>query len=511
MPDNLPTVQVNPATAEYGISGVSRYGGTSRVYEEFMRELQGPAGMKLLREQTDNCPITGAFLFAAEYLSRGATMHVIANPEAKDKRLAEQVAKRIEQALFDDMETTWPDTLSDILTMLPFGHAVMEMVFKKCQGMEEPRLTPPDAVGGMGFAANEFSPSKFNDGFIGFKKWGLRAQETLFMWEWDENSNPIVMQQMAPPDYRVRRIPLSKCLHFRTKVAKNNPEGRSILRNSVPSYLYRKNIQWVEGVGLERDLAGYPLFQVIEPDPQRGITPPDIWNDKDPAMVGMLATVQKLIKSVRRDEQEGMVLPWWLKFSLVNGGSRRQFDTNAIIARYDQRIAMSVMADFIMLGHEAVGSKALASTKSSLFTTSLNSFLDIVCATINRFAFPLLVKLNGLPQDLTPKLEHGDIENIPLEAIGNYIKALAGSGMPLFPNADLENALLEAGMLPTTGVVETLPGAEADPEAEAARQNASGPVPHVPKPGPYEEKPNLVSTSGKQLGKRLARSKMRRY
>ncbi|MEN6605937.1 MAG: hypothetical protein ABFD60_01740 [Bryobacteraceae bacterium] len=499
---------------ELGISGVARYGGISRVYEEFLRELQGPAGMKLLREQRDNCPITGAFLFAAEYLARGTTFRV--EPSAQpgvDKRMAAAVAERIRGAMFDDLETTWPDTISEALTMLPFGWAAMEMVFKKCQGsapaqaapLETPQLAGvqpepgKDAAGpeGQGPAAaqTKFYPSRFKDGMIGWRKWGLRAQETMFMWEWDDESNPLVLQQMAPPDFKIRRIPLSKCLHFRTQTAKNNPEGRSILRNSVPSYLYCKNIQWVEGVGIERDLAGYPYFQVKEPDPAKGMVPPDIWNKNNPEMVILMNQLKTLVKSVRRDEQEGMVLPYWLNFTLASTGSRRAFDTNAVITRYQQRIAMTVMADFIMLGHEAVGSKALASTKSYLFTRSLTAFLTTICSTVNRFGIPLLMKLNGLPAELTPTLVCGDVDEVPLESLGQYISDLAGAGAPLFPDAELEEELRRRGSLPSApadGALEFAPGAQEEEDP-------------IVKPKP------TVATADKRIGKRLARHAARRY
>jgi len=463
---------------ELGITGVTRYGGISRVYEEFLRELQGPAGMKLFREQKDNCPVTGAFLFAAQHLCRKVTARV--DPADKSNE-AQQVAERFRAAIFDDMQTPWPDTVSEILSMLPFGWCAEEMVFKKCQGMEPPAnvdaatglpleqgekpgsdLLPHEhstrySFGPMGqgpSAQQRWTPSKFNDGFIGFKKWSIRAQETMFMWEWDDESNPMVLQQMAPPDYKIRRIPLAKCLHFRTEMVKNNPEGRSVLRNSVLSYLYRKNIQNIEAVGISRDLAGYPVFQVAQPDKAPGMTVPDIWNTKDPNATAQLNQIKQMAREIKRDEQEGLVLPWWLEFKLVSaGGTRRQFDTNAIVTRYDQRIAMSVLADFIMLGHEAVGSKALASTKSSLFTTAMTAILNIVASVINRFAFPLLAKLNGVAQELIPTLVFGDVETIDLADLGQFIANLAGSGMPLFPDVDLETALLQAAKLPVAGII----------------------------------------------------------
>lgn len=447
---------------DLGISGIARYGGVSRVYEEFLRELQGPAGMKLYKEQASNCPVTGAILFAAQHLARGVTARVDpANRKGASPRDALRVADRVSGALFDDLETTWPDTLSEILSMLTFGWSLMEVSWKRCEGMEPPRpvsagesMMPPPLVGGptgQGPLPDPFTPSKFDDGWMTWKSWGLRAQETLFMWEWDANSRATVMQQMAPPDYKVRRIPIKKCLHFRTQVAKQNPEGVSLLRHSVTSYLMKKNIQWVEGVGIERDLAGYPVFQVKEPDPAKHWVPPDIWNPNDANAVRVLAQLKTMARSVKRDDQEGMVLPWWIDFKLTSaGGARRQFDTNQIIERYEQRILMSLLADFIMLGHDAVGSKALASTKSQLFTQALTSILQIVASVVNRFAIPELLRFNGVPQELAPTLVFGDVENIPLEALGDYVANLAKAGMPLFPDGDLENFLRDAARMPNT-------------------------------------------------------------
>lgn len=480
------TENTKPSVApftEIGITGVTRYGGTSRVYEEFLRELQGPAGMKLYREQKDNCPISGAFLFAAQHLSRRTTFRL---DPANDSQAARYYAERIRGAIFDDMSTTWPDLLSEILSMLPFGWAVFEMVFKRCLGYEAPPtfdssgrplpdkspfLPPPGPIAGpfgQGPAQNlTFTSSRYDDGLIGFKKLSLRAQETLFMWEWDNESSPLVLQQMAPPDYQIRRIPLTKCLHFRTETLKNNPEGRSVLRNSVLSYLYRKNVQNIEAIGIERDLAGYPIFQIKDPTSAPGQAVPDPWNKNDPKAATLLSTLQQLAREIKRDEQEGMVLPWWVDFRLVSaGGSRRQFDTNAIVLRYDQRIAMAMLADFILLGHEAVGSKGLASTKSALFTTSLAGLLSIITATFNRFGIPQLMRLNGWPLELQPLLVHGDVESIDLADLGIFISNLSRAGMPLFPDADLETALLEAAKLPTAGVI--------DPATETYGQDTGG-------------------------------------
>ena len=520
----------SPAQAPFldlGISGVARYGAVSRVYEEFLRELQGPAGMKLFREQANNCPVTGAILFAAQHLARGVTARVDpANRTGVDAREAEMIADRVSGALFDDLETTWPDTISEILSMLTYGWAAMEVTWKRCHGSEpltpDPmgaKLIPPplnEVTGetGQGAMPDAFVPSKYNDGWMTWRSWGLRAQETLFMWEWDTMSRAKVMQQMAPPDYQVRRIPLTKCLHFRTQVAKNNPEGVSLLRHSVPSYLMKKNVQWVEGVGVERDLAGYPVFQLKEPDPTKRWVPPDIWNKNYTNATGYLLRLQALARSIKRDEQEGMVLPWWVDFKLLSaGGARRQFDTDKIISRYEQRILMSLLADFIMLGHDAVGSKALASTKSQLFTQALTSILNIIASVINRFAFPELLRFNGVPDVLCPTLVFGDVEDVPIEALGAYVANLAKAGMPLFPDGDLERFLREAAKLPESGVQDVSPNADNAGSDEAIGGDATGDQsieyeddePEAPPPPPEPTAPPPPAPFGKRASRRRER------
>lgn len=454
-PDNV-TANGQPGFDMYGISGLTRYGAISRVYEEFLRELQGPQGMKSYREMMDNDPIVGAILFAATHLCRKVSFKF---KPANNSLQAKEVANFVGSCIFDDMESAWPDTLSEIMTMIPFGWSLMEFRFKKRQGMGKPNLAPPPtgefAIGGQGMEVdNTFCPSRFNDGKIGFRSWSLRSQETLFMWEFDEDSNAVVMQQMAPPDYRIRRVPLAKSLLFRTQVSKNNPEGRSALRNAWTSYYFKKNLQVFEGIGIERDLAGYPLIQIAQPDISKGVAVPDIWNARDPDMVTLLATLQKIVRSVRTDEQMGLVMPWWAEFKLVSTGSRRSFDTNSIIGRYDQRIAMSMMADFIMLGHEAVGSKALAATKISLFTSALSSFLDTVGAIIDRRATPELLRFNGIPLELCPTMEHGDVESINIQELGQFIAALAGTGFNPLASFDAQRTVMEAARIPTTGIID---------------------------------------------------------
>ena len=254
-----------------------------------------------------------------------------------------------------------------------------------------------------------------------------------------------------------RFIPIEKSLLFRTDATKGNPEGRSLLRNAWVPYYRKKHIEAIATIGIERDLAGYPVFQQVQPDPEKGLEVPDIFDPDDTDAVNTYNEFKKIVKSARRGEQEGMVLPWWMKFDLVSSSGRRQFDLDKVLARYDRLVALTMLADFLFIGHDAVGSKALVQSRMQLFTASLEGLLSSVTDIVNRFAIPQLLALNGMPTDAPPRLDHGQLVEIDLDVLGDYVTKLSGAGMPLFGNDDsesLQTALLERGHLPTQGVAE---------------------------------------------------------
>ena len=294
----------------------------------------------------------------------------------------------------------------------------------------------------MGNTKDQRTKSKYTDGLIGWKKLPIRAQETLYQWEYDNEDNLLGMTQMPPPDFGICTIPIEKALLFRTKSRKNNPEGRSILRNAYRSWYFKRRIQEIEGIGIERDLAGLPVIYGPE-----GL---DLWDTSIQSNVDALSGLETMVRNIRRDEMEGVVLPAGYKFELLSSGGTRQFDTNAIINRYDTRIAMTVLADFIFLGHDQTGSWALSSDKTELFAVAIGAFLDIICETFNSQGIPSLIDINGQHfAGITeyPKMTHGDIEDEDITKIATFIKDMTGIGV-LVPDDGLEDYIRQAGHLP---------------------------------------------------------------
>ncbi len=180
-----------------------------------------------------------------------------------------------------------------------------------------------------------------------------------------------------------------------------------------------------------------------------------------------------LVTNVRRDEQEGILLPAvydennnpLYDFELLTTGGRRQFDTDAIISRWDHRVAMSILGDFILLGHKNVGSFAMAKSKVHLFAVAMDAFLDMIGEVVNRFAIPRLWLFNGLPLDRLPRLAHGTVEEPDIESLGEYIKNITGAEISLEDDetqnylrsvANMPENALEAGEIKRKRIAESL-------------------------------------------------------
>lgn len=460
---------------EIGRVGQRRYGGI--FYEEFLSELRGRKGAEVFTEMSNNDETIGAILFAIEMLVRQASWNVEpGGSTAKDREAAEFV-----KSCMDDMQQTWIDTISEILSFLTYGWSFHEIVYKRRMGRTKDNRTS----------------SKYDDGLIGWMKLPIRSQETLYQWEYDDQDNLIGMTQMPPPDFGLITIPMNKAMLFRTRSRKDNPEGRSILRTAYRSWYFKRRIQEIEGIGIERDLAGLPVITTPE-----GM---DIWDKDDEDMNAIRAGLEAMVKNIRRDSTEGLVLPFGYTFELTSTGGSRQFDTNSIIARYDTKISQTVLADFIQLGHESVGSFALSSDKTNLFSMAICAFLDIICQTFNSQGIPALIDINGdYFAGVTdyPRLTHGDIEDVDLATMATYIKDMTSIGV-IIPDESLEDYVRQLGKLPKR-TTDTVP---MEARRAAQQQGNEPPEPetaagkgHDGEEG-FEDNGSHVSAARKRLGR----------
>jgi phage gp29-like protein len=404
---------------EIGSSGLRRSGGY--VFEEFLPNLQGVKGFKVYREMADNDPVVGAMLFAFDKIITRLEWHI----EGDDERL-----KVFVQECLDDMSDSWDATLSNILSMLTYGFSFHEIVYKIRDGYND------DAK----------RNSRYSDGRIGWRKWAVRAQETLQEWMIDDTGGIQGMEQMDPSGGGLHKIPIQKALLFRTSTNRNNPEGRSLLRNAYRPWYYKHRIEEIEAVGIERDLAGLPMAYV----------PPEyLSSTATAAQKSVLNSISDIVQNVKRNEQEGIVFPASydengnrvFDLQLLSASGSRQFDTGGVIQRYDQRIAMSLLSDFLLLGSDRVGSFALGASKIDLWTMAVDSIAKSIAEVVNTYAIPRLMKINGMRTTDMPRLMYGQVASVDISEVATFVEKLANAGA-LVPDRDLESHLRSLADLP---------------------------------------------------------------
>ena len=139
---------------EYGRIGQRRYGGV--FYEEFLPELRGLKGVQVYQEMSENDETVGAILFAIEMLMRQCDFTIQPGGDTETDRDA---AEFIQQCMHD-MQDTWTDTLSEILSFLTYGWSYHEIVYKFRRGKSK----------------NLAASSRYDDGLIGWSRLPIRAQ-----------------------------------------------------------------------------------------------------------------------------------------------------------------------------------------------------------------------------------------------------------------------------------------------------------------------------------------------
>lgn len=413
---------------ELGATGLKRAAGY--IDEEFLPHLKGRKAAQVFREMSENDPITSAELFAIKQLLKGVEISVVPGGKSAD----DAKAARYLETILDDMSMSWSDTFMEILSCLEYGWSWQEMVLKRRCGptQRDPRLR-----------------SQHDDGLFGLRKLAPRPQDTLHRWIFDETGDVRAMVQLPPPDYRQRTIPIERSLLFRFGHRKNNPEGISILRGAYRPWYYKKRLEEFESVGVERDLAGLPMVKV--PAEYLRARP---GSDQHK----MVEAMRKMVRSVRRNEQEGLVFPVaydedtkqpLFSFELLSSGGARQHDTNTLIQRYEQRQLMTVLADFIMVGHEgSTGTYNLHVDKTGIFREALNSTAGSVVDVLNRYLAPRLFHLNGWHPSSLPKFQAENVDNPDLSQLAQFLSATAGLGFNWGPDADMEKYLRRAAGMP---------------------------------------------------------------
>src|SRR3990167_816546 len=356
-----------------GRSGLGVFSGI--IIDDFLSELRGRSGYKIYDEMWRNSPIIGGMLSA---LSRSviATVEWGWGSDDGDDDPRIEFLNRAEA----NLKPSWKQHLTETI---------------------EPTLV---------FGFTPFAVwLETKDGEIVWKKFLMMSQDTVSRWLFDEDGEISGLVQStlgAPPE----TIPIARIILYRTMVYRGNPEGRSVLRTSRIPYHFAKNMMQVEGIGVERDIAGTPKVKLpANADTSSGS------DDMNRA--------EQVVRNLRNDEQAGIVEPNDWEVSLLSSSGGRLFDTDKIITRYETRMLMSVGAQFMMLGQSGVGSLALSRDQTDFFVMFANGIAEMIANCITEYAALPLLKLNGYSTEGIYRT-HTPAGDIDLEKFASFLSSV---------------------------------------------------------------------------------------
>jgi hypothetical protein len=432
----------------HGASGLAHYGGVLWS-DDPDKAWRGAERDRTIRAMIAS-PEIGAILHGIEMLVRRVDWSI---EPADESPAATDLATFIEECLAD-MDGYWPgDTLSAILSYIPWGWYAGELIYKRRGGPEQ---------------ADPTQRSAFDDGRIGWRRWATRPQATRYGWAFDDAGDVTALIQQDPVGFQKYEIPIERLLHIVYSGKTNSPEGWTPLRPAYDAWYYKRAIQKIEGIGIERDLAGIPMIRM----------PASVMQEGDP----LYAAYQQMVTNLRNGDQAGIILPSdsnqdggkQYEFELIKSGGGKAFDTDPVVRRYANEIVTVFLANVMRTGQDGIGALALSETQSGLFQSAIGAHLDIVADAINTQAIPRLLRLNGLDSELAPRLKPGRIDSRDLQNLGLYLVRLANTGT-LIDSPELREFLHTVAGLP----INDLPTADEikQQRAEWAATKGSGDAP----------------------------------
>ena len=417
------------STAILGISGENTINGQIRS-DEFLPELRGKKAIRKYREMRDNDSTIGEVMYATEQVLRDVDLKVC---PCDDSEEAKREADFVESVLCD-MDHTLDDHIAEALSCLSYGFAWFEVVYKR-------RVGPTQS--------NDKKRSKYTDGRMGVRKIAMRAPWTVSRFDVDNKTGDIqgVYQDGGYAGTTKHYIPSRKSLYYRTTSLNGDPSGRSILRNAYTSYEYLNNLQAIEAIAVERELAGIPVARI----PSEYLSP-----DATSSQVQFKSNLEQILRDVKFNEQGYIITPSdtypdkdgsptnirLVDVELMSSSGSRNIDIDPIVKRYQHDIARSVLSEFLMLGSQG-GSYALSKSKTDLFLRALESYIQQIVDVLNKQLVERLWELNGLDYSLMPTIEAGDVAPHDLREIAGFLRNLNGADISVSDHPEVIQNLMD--------------------------------------------------------------------
>lgn len=398
--------------SEQGYTGLKQFDGV--ILEEMRKELQWPRSNRTYQEMSDDATIASALSLFEMMISR-VDWYVDTPEDPTEDDLSK--AKFLTQCMHD-MDHSWFSFVKEVTSMFTYGYCVNEKVYRRRQ---------------------KANGSKYDDNLIGIKKLPVRSQSTILKWDFSEDGRELlgVVQDtnLLLDGFRLSnsfageiKIPRKKFLLFRTDVNRDNPQGKSPLSKVYKAWRYRRQIEESEAVGITRGLGGIPVF---------GLPVDYLKGDANADQLATVEAFKNIGRNLQNNEQSCIIKPIFyddqgkslFEFELLGPPNASQYDTNASIIRWDNKILQTLFADLLQMGNSKGGSFNLADSKSSLVHMAVESRLKEIQDVLNNDLIPQLFSLNSWPLGRLPKFCFAQVKEEDLDVISKYLQRAASVGL----------------------------------------------------------------------------------
>lgn len=416
----MPTV---PRTL--GVTGL-RHAAGRIIEDELSPELRFPSSITTYQKMKSD-PIIAGSLFMIKQFIRKVDWDVSPAGGINASDSAKEKANIVRDSLFKGMERSFDQLISDICTFIEVGFGFHEPTY---------RLSNDGNIVWRDFPARPPSSIK---GFKFDKQGYVKAIEQYQVNNTFDNLSSLYSTT-------TKFIPYERLLHFRTDSEKNNPLGRSILKNAYKAWFFKTKLEEHEAIGVEREMNGLPMIEL----------PIEYFNadqEEEPEKYSVFQEFIRMGQNARNNEQACIIIPSdvdesgkkLFNFQLISSSGTRSLDTSKIIERYDYRIAQSLLSDFLLMGSTSTGSFALSDNKVNTFVQSLEAYLEVISEQFNRKAIPKLFEMNGWDMSELCQLVHKPVASATRSEIADLLQK--GNGY-LTPDRTIENAVRDKYDLP---------------------------------------------------------------
>lgn len=399
---------------EYGCTGL--YVGQGRVIDNSIIPLRGPKKIKLLEEMVRFDSTIGAFNNMYQSTASSVTWRVKPKDDTDE---AKEVADFIHSCLFEDLNHSFQEMITNALTASQYGFAIIEPVYKLRNGKNK----------------DKSKSSIYNDGLIGLAKLSARYQGSITKWNYDEDNRTIVsVTQKDPNSFTEKEIPYNKLLHFKHRSFNNNPEGVSLYIACATAYLKKKRTSLNEDIRYERGFDG--LLDIKAP--QELLDP----NTKNPAYLQTQKWIKDTAQNIRSGTDVAIAHPEFIKVDILSSGEGNIPDADKIIAREDRNIAVALLSDFFLASPKSGISGGFTQSKIKIFTNLVKEMLDEIKRVINFKLIPTLLEKNLMDVQLAPSIEFSEIGDLDLTNLMLFIQSADKSGL-VPPTLSMCNVILK--------------------------------------------------------------------